>query len=173
MQETHGKPVEKSMIGPPVSVSKKAFAEMIQLTPGRISQLVKKGLPVESDGKIDIAKGRVWIAENVNPVRSAGQREDRLPFSEERQQTSLTAQRQRLAKEQADAAALKNAKARGEVVRASDVEREWGGILRKVRSGVMAVPSRLRQQLPHLTAHDVQLIDAELRIALEGLSHDE
>lgn len=85
----------------------------------------------------------------------------------------LTAERARLAREQADATALKNAAARRELVEASAVEREWMSVCRKVRNAVLAVPSRARQTLPHLTGFDVEQIDRELREALTGLGDDD
>ena len=42
----------------------------------------------------------------------------------------------------------------------------WGGVLRTVRAGMLAVPSRVSQRLPHLSAHDVAEIDAEVRALL-------
>ena len=39
-------------------------------------------------------------------------------------------------------------------------------MLRTVRAGMLAVPSRVSQRLPHLTAHDVAEIDAEVRTVL-------
>ncbi|MFN4125260.1 MAG: hypothetical protein ACK4HK_05450 [Pannonibacter indicus] len=85
----------------------------------------------------------------------------------------LTAERARLAKEQADHAALKNAALRRELVPAADVAATWGGIVRQVRSRLLAVPARLRQGLAHLTARDVEAIDAEIRRALEELAEDD
>ncbi len=85
----------------------------------------------------------------------------------------LTAERARHAKEQADNLALKNAALRRDLVPVADVEREWITIGRQIRSGVMAVPSRVRQSLPHLTAYDSDVIDREIRDALTGLGeHD-
>lgn len=54
----------------------------------------------------------------------------------------------------------------GEAGNRSGVEAEWSGVLRTVRAGMLAVPSRVQQRLPHLTAHDVAQIDAEVRAAL-------
>jgi phage terminase Nu1 subunit (DNA packaging protein) len=39
-------------------------------------------------------------------------------------------------------------------------------VLRTVRAGMLAVPSRAAQRLPHLTAHDVSEIDREVRDVL-------
>jgi terminase small subunit / prophage DNA-packing protein len=79
---------------------------------------------------------------------------------------SATAERARLAKAQADAQELKNATLRGAMLDAGAVESEWSSILRTVRAGMLAVPSRAAQRLPHLTAHDVAEIDHEVRAVL-------
>lgn len=75
-------------------------------------------------------------------------------------------QRGRLAAAQADLAEIKAAKMRGELVEASAVQAEWSGILRTVRAGMLAVPSRVAARLPHLSKYDVAEIDAEVRTAL-------
>ena len=77
---------------------------------------------------------------------------------------SATAERARLAKAQAELVETKAAKLRGELVPASEVEAEWSGVMRTVRAGMLAVPSRCAQRLPHLSAHD--LADIEARFAL-------
>lgn len=86
---------------------------------------------------------------------------------------NLTAERARLAKEQADAQALKNAALRGDLIEADAVAREWADVLRQVRARILAVPSRLRQALD-LSAAAADQIDRELREALTelGNGHD-
>jgi hypothetical protein len=76
--------------------------------------------------------------------RKASERAPALPVA--------TKQRGRLAAAQADVAEIKAAKMRGELVAAAEVESEWSGVLRTVRAGMLAVPSRVSQRLPHLTA---------------------
>ena len=61
-------------------------------------------------------------------------------------------------------------KRQGELVEAAATRREWQDIQRLVRARVLAIPSRVRSQLPHLTAHDVEVIDAEVREALTALA---
>ncbi|WP_244511610.1 MULTISPECIES: DNA packaging protein [unclassified Rhizobium] len=134
--------------------------------------MIKKGLPVEADDRIDVARGRIWIQDNIDTNRSAAQKQTSLQFDAGRPE-NVGAERLRLVKEQADAAALKNAMLRRDLVDAAEVEREWASMLRMVRTSVLAVPSRLRQTMPHLTAHDIAEMDAELRHALEKLSNDE
>jgi len=90
----------------------------------------------------------------------------------ERGVLDLTAERARLAKEQADAQELKNAISRGEVLQTADVEREWSDILARVRSGMLAVTSRIRFRISTIDATQAAIIDAEIRQALEALSDD-
>ena len=79
---------------------------------------------------------------------------------------TAAAERARLARAQADKVELQNARANGSLLDAGAVEAEWSGVLRTVRAGMLAVPSRVVQRLPHLTAHDVTEIDGEVRAVL-------
>ncbi len=155
-------------IGAPERVRKTAFAKLVKVSAGRVSQMITAELPVEADGRIDLTKGKAWIRENVSASRSAAQSSQAdLPFAA---QPDAAAERLRLLKEQADHAALKNAALRRELVPAAEVEREWAGVLRQVRAGILAVPSRIRQILPGLTAAEVEAVDFELRRVLEEMA---
>lgn len=85
---------------------------------------------------------------------------------------NLTGERARLAREQADAQALKNAALRRELVPAAEVASEWGTALRAIRARVLAIPSRVRAALPHLTPADMVALDREARAALEDLARN-
>ena len=80
------------------------------------------------------------------------------------------AEKIRLANAQAVKVELQNAQVRNELLSAKDVEAEWSAILRDLRAAMLAVPSRVQQRLPHLSAHDVSEIDREIRDALAGLA---
>jgi phage terminase Nu1 subunit (DNA packaging protein) len=86
--------------------------------------------------------------------------------------TVATKQRGRLAAAQADVAEIRAAKMRGELVEAAEVEAELSAVLRAVRAGLLAVPSRVSQRLPHLSAHDVAEIEAEVRAALTEVGEE-
>jgi len=45
-------------------------------------------------------------------------------------------------------------------------------VLRTVRAGMLSVPSRAAQRLPHLSAHDVSEIDLEVRAALTEIGNE-
>jgi phage terminase Nu1 subunit (DNA packaging protein) len=84
-----------------------------------------------------------------------------------------TKERARLAAAQADLAEIKAAKQRGSLLDADAVEAEWSGVLRTVRAGMLAVPSRCAARLPHLTQQDIAEIDAEVRELLKELGEGE
>ncbi|PZA12751.1 DNA packaging protein [Rhodopseudomonas palustris] len=153
-------------IGSPRELSKSGFANFIGVSPGRVSQMIRDGLPVESSGKIDVARGQIWFQENVDQRRSVAQRQSELPLVSRNKESH----RDRLLREQADNAALKNQILRRDYVKATEVEARWSDVLRRLRSKILAVPSRVRQANPHLTAQDVTAFDAELRAALEDLA---
>ena len=81
---------------------------------------------------------------------------------------AVTAERLREARERADKIALQNAKARGEMVPAADVERAWSEVLRDIRARMLAVPARCMARLGRLTAAEGQIIEQEVRDALKG-----
>jgi terminase small subunit / prophage DNA-packing protein len=82
---------------------------------------------------------------------------------------SGTAERARLAREQADAVAFKNAVARGALLDAAEVGREWSAILVAIRARMLAASSRCGSRLPHLTQSDLAEFDREIRDGLTEL----
>lgn len=157
----------------PKTLRKSAFARLLGITAGRVSQMITAGLPVEPDGRIDVARGRLWIQQNINLNQSLAQKPEGFDIASVHPPTAAAIERARLVKEQADAVALKNQIARRDLVKASEIEREWTAILRRVRAGILAVPTRLRQTSPHLTARDIAALDRELRAVLEELANAE
>jgi len=161
--------VASQVLSEPKTLRKIDFAKRVGVTPGRVSQMVKDGLPVEPDGRIDVARGQIWIKANISPTRSAAQSDqNELPFAA---QKDAAEERLRLIKEQADGQALKNEQMRRNLLPAPEVERAWSDVMRTVRAGILAVPARLRQTMPHLTPQDFAMLDAELRRALEDLAN--
>ena len=85
----------------------------------------------------------------------------------------LNAEKLRLARANAEKIELANAKVRGALVPVAEVESAWAAVLRDVRAAMLAIPARVQQRLGHLTPHDVQMIDREVRDALEEASRDD
>jgi terminase small subunit / prophage DNA-packing protein len=79
---------------------------------------------------------------------------------------SATVERGLLLREQRIAKQRENELAAGKLLDADAVEARWGGILRIVRAGMLAVPTRVAQRSPHLNVRDVSEIDLEVRSVL-------
>jgi phage terminase Nu1 subunit (DNA packaging protein) len=145
-----------------VIVSTHDLAALLGVTTRQIQLWAKEGIAVRVDqGKFDAAKSV------QNRIAQAGRK---APMATAK--TALDKEKTRLAKEQADAQRLKNQILRSEMLPRNAVEQEWADIMRTVRMGVLACTSRIRNRLPHLTAHDGQIIDRELREALTALADD-
>ncbi|MFN3953397.1 MAG: hypothetical protein ACK4LQ_03025 [Pararhodobacter sp.] len=139
------------------------LADWLGMTPQRVGILARQGhLPRRADGRYPL-KASVTAYAAFARVAAMGRKADE----------ALAAEKLRVARESADKLALANAKARGDLLAASDVERAWAGVLRDVRAGVLAAPSRIGSRLPHLTAHDVAEITKELTAVLSELSGNE
>jgi phage terminase Nu1 subunit (DNA packaging protein) len=136
------------------------LADLLAVSPRSITDLAKRGIVVRS------AKGRGFDlrlstrghADHLR--RLAGGRGGEGAIN------TATAERARLAKEQADAVALKNAIARGELLVAAEVEKTWTATFAGVKAIVLTGSSRIGQRLPHLGLGDIAEIDAELRALL-------
>lgn len=51
------------------TTTKTRFAEILGVSKGRISQMIKDGLPVEETGRINIEAGKAWYEDNCSPSR--------------------------------------------------------------------------------------------------------
>jgi phage terminase Nu1 subunit (DNA packaging protein) len=91
----------------------------------------------------------------------------------EGEKIDLNAEKARLAKEQADSQAMKNAIQRGELIPSSMVAETWSRIVNAAKLKFLALPDRLSQMLETAsTIHDRRkIIDAEIRNILEDLSN--
>lgn len=140
-----------------------AVAALLGVTTRRLNQLAVEGVAVRTaPGTFDApATVQAYIASITGKVAGKSASLD------------LDRERARLACEQADAQGLKNAVSRGEFVPAADVEREWRDIIGTVRAAMLAVPPRCRRRHSAFGAAEVDIIDREIRDALEALSNDQ
>jgi len=149
-----------------IEVKTADLAGILGISPRAVRDLTERGIVRKARrGRYSLKASVAVYCEHLRGVASGR--------GGEKQVYDLTRERARLAKEQADERAFRNAVARRELVTVEDVAREWADALRKVRAAILAVPSRLRQRLPHLTAHDVEALDGELRRALEEAARDD
>ncbi|WP_274626563.1 hypothetical protein [Arvimicrobium flavum] len=138
------------------------LAGLLGVTERRVNQLATEGITVRSSpGKYDAA------ASVQNYIAHVSARAEAKSAA-----TTLETERARLAKEQADGQALKNQITRREVVPAAEVERAWVDLANQLRSGVLALPSRILQAIPHLQPDELAEIDREVRDVLRELADD-
>lgn len=140
----------------PETAATETLAQLLGVTTRTITELARKGVLTR------VGKGAWPVRESVRSY-CAHLREQAAGRSDS---TTLTAERIRVAKAQAEKLEFANAVARGEMVPAREVESEWAAVLRDVRAAMLALPSRVQQRLPHLTSHDVVEFDRQIRDAL-------
>ena len=138
----------------PGTVTAAELGEHIGMATRSVVELAKRGIAVKA------APNRYRLKELIARYCDDLRRQAKGKGGE-----AAAAERGRLAKEQADAIALRNARQRGSLVDAEAVEREWSDILRTVRSGILAIPSRLT----HLAPQERAALDGELRRVLTEL----
>jgi terminase small subunit / prophage DNA-packing protein len=134
-------------------------ALLLGLTPRRVNQLAEEGIMVrlghgEFDGPASI---QAFVAQAGNRGRDIENKIDK-----EREEA-------RLKKEQADTQELKNAKLRKELLPIGEVERVWSEQISSIRSGLLAVVSRVRQRVS-LSVEDAVILDEEIRSAMVKLA---
>ena len=154
---------EKPSLDAEVTASE--LADFLKVSKRSVSDFVERGIVVKTDrNRFDLRRSVQSYCEHIR-MAAAGRGGDSADV--------LTVERARLAREQADQTAMKNAAMRGEYVAKTDIRHEWASIGRRIRNAMMSVPSRCRQMLPHLTTYDVDLIDHEIRSALTGLGDED
>jgi len=146
-------------------VTAAVVARWLGISQEAVQALARRGVVVKT------GRGRYALEESVRRVL-AHYRDLASDKGNPASLADIRAQRIRLAKAAADSQELKNAALRGDLVEAGAVEREWSGVLRTVRAGMLAVPSRAAQRLPHLSAHDVGVIDTEVRDVLTEIGEE-
>jgi phage terminase Nu1 subunit (DNA packaging protein) len=135
------------------------LALLLGLTTRRVNQLAEEGITVRSaHGEFDgPASVQAYIAHVSNKAKD--------------KEAALDAEREtaRLRKEQADTQELKNAKLRKELLPVDEVTRVWSEQIASIRSGLLAVVSRVRQRIS-LSVEDAVVLDEEIRDAMTKLA---
>lgn len=149
-------PVGKTPVGEiPVVMTRPDLCRFLGIPESRARHLVHAG-----------KRGQYDVAASVRAVvADLSERAARQPTS-----PALADAKLRLTEAAAQKTELQNARARGDLLDAHAVAREWASVLRDVRAAVLAAPSRIGSRLPHLTAYDVGEIGRELAAALSDLA---
>jgi phage terminase Nu1 subunit (DNA packaging protein) len=139
------------------TISTDQLADLLALSASRLGILSREGhIPQVSRGRFN----------RRDAVRAYCEYMRKHPVGRGSSDPAYTAAKTRTAEAQAEKLETANAVARGELIPAAQIEREWAAVLRDVRAAMLALPSRLQQRLSHLSAHDLSVLDREIRDAL-------
>lgn len=122
------------------------FGELVGISQQAVSTLVQRG--ILPDG----ASADEWLLAYCDNLRevAAGRGGDA--------QSELTAERARLAREQADRIAMQNAERRGELAPANGIEQVLARVGARVGRLLETIPGELRRRLPDMTAEDADAV---------------
>jgi len=165
MQETQSFSLFAESAKPPETLSKKGFAELIGVTPGRVSQLIASGLPLEPNGRINVTRGRAWVAENVDPNRRRA--------SVDASQALLPPISPRAAREisEAEIARLKAKRMGGQLIDREATLRAIESRARAERDAWIGWVNRAAPEIARATTGDLSMIVASLdRLVREQLT---
>ncbi|MFN4153642.1 MAG: DNA packaging protein [Paracoccaceae bacterium] len=145
----------------PATLGEAEVSRLLGIGASRLRTLARDGVAVRvGNGTYDV---RATLARYLEQLRTHAARAGRAPEGGD----EYKAERVLLVAAQREAQEMKNAVMRGDLVSAEDVTQGWASILTDVRAGVLAVPARLAD----LTPDQRGKLDAEIRLALERLSH--
>lgn len=130
----------------------------------RIFELANKGIVVRAK-----AKGRFEFLPSIRNYiahleKVAGGREG---------DNTLASVRTELEKEKTENFRLKNAALRADLVSREEITEGWQRIVKAVRGAVLGIPTKARQKLPHLSAHDGEALAQICRTALHDVAASE
>jgi phage terminase Nu1 subunit (DNA packaging protein) len=164
-------------------ISKRELARHLGVVPSRITALIKRGLPVLADGKIDLEAASKWMKANCEasvkfrdrgvtkmletdagpePAEAEGLEGDGVldyPTARALRETYLA----RMAK-------LEFLAKSGRLLDADEVQATWTAYLSDCRKRLLCVASRCGARLSHLSRAEVAVIDSEIRGALMELA---
>lgn len=153
----------------------RAYARRRGVSPNTVSIAIKAGRLVKSVTRDDLGNPKInpemadkeW-EENTDTLRHPENAPKGGGAGE-----GVAGATERLRAAQANLAELEYAKAAGELVLAKDVERAVTDAFTAAKTKLLAIPSRVKQAIPHLTVEEVALVERLVREALEDLAASE
>jgi hypothetical protein len=178
LQEHTTNAVSAPGFGLPAEVTtKKHFAELIGVTPGRVSQLIKDGLPVEPSGGIDVERGKAWVRDNVDANRRRLLPEQTaVPLSPQDPPVPSPQPSARMEKTAVETEMLRVnlAERRGELINRAEVQRAIESCIRADSDAWIGWVNRVAPELARETGGDLAtiaaLLDRNVREQLQTLN---
>jgi terminase small subunit / prophage DNA-packing protein len=132
------------------------LAWLLGCTDRAIRGFANRGLAVRS------VRGKYLLGESIRRIHHQSSE-----AAAGRSGNDLAAARTRLATEQADGQALKNATTRRDMIEIDEARELWSGLVRAVRQFVLSLPNRISFEVPTLSLTDRGTIE---RIVVDGLA---
>jgi phage terminase Nu1 subunit (DNA packaging protein) len=143
------------------TVNVERVADALNLTPRRVQQLVKEGLPREKRGEYDPIKCMLWYVRYLQAQVSRLSPNVDLAGGDVDQERK---QRIRLLRADADLRELELARERGEFIALDDVEKTMTDLIVVTRARILTVANRVA---PQLVGEPQTVIEAKLDRALK------
>lgn len=140
-----------------------AFARHIGMSPKTIHGYARRGvLSLDDAGRLPMPESRHALIRHLAETAAGRGGSEGV--------ADLSLERALLARSQREGQELKNKVASGEYVPVEGVQRAMDNICITVRNRLLAVPSNIPSDLPHLTRNDLDVIDRHIRDALTELA---
>jgi phage terminase Nu1 subunit (DNA packaging protein) len=150
-----------------LAVTRKQCCDILGWTKHYFDKSVRDGMPVaERPAK----QGQDYIVFMGDVIRWLVEREVRSAGVEPIQALDLSAERARLAREQADGQAMKNQVARGELLPADEVVAGWQAAIGRSRALMLGMPITVAPQLVLLARQHAEDAEAPERAAREAMT---
>jgi phage terminase Nu1 subunit (DNA packaging protein) len=142
------------------------LSDLLGITPRRIQQLTEEGMPKQQHGKYNVTACTKWYIQYLR-----GQLAKRQDDAVRDETIHWTRERTRLAREQAETSALKNAELRGELVSVEILKQRLGHVFANIRQNTLSLASKIAPECEGRSTPEIKsVIDREARRLLEGLA---
>jgi len=141
--------------------SRLEFAKAEGVSKVMVGRWVKAGLPVLTDGRIDVKAGRAWLQANILNRSEEG---ESFSAAKARKESALASLRE-----------LELAERKGQLLDREEVKQAVEGLVIQARETLMGVPSQVQDRLTGMTSAPAigELLEAEIRRALMAISQYE
>ncbi len=146
-------------------MSEREFAAAMKSSLSTVQNRIRRGLmprsakKVDGHWRIDLKVGRLEF-EAAESLRVKGTDAEELLAARARREKAMAA-----------LAELELLEREGKLCLAAEVSNGMAETFRRCRDHLLAIPTRAKQQLPHLAVSDLALLDALIREALEELAN--
>lgn len=149
-----------------MAIDVNAVAKALNITPRRVQQLKKEGLPSAGRGQYELGPCMAWY------IRFLQQALEKRGPNVSEDNSDLVNERVKLTREQREKIALENEIRRGQLADMEQVRMAWGNHITRAKARILAMPSKLSPMLLNVADTNViqQRIKSECYAALTELA---